>query len=99
MKKFVPICEACWIKENSSWEPESVDEKGNIRLRLKGVATPPKISRGTVENCSDCESLTIAGILKVSGSEVVYGVDGSADYSDYTGFDAGAQPEDEEEEY
>jgi len=97
MKKLVPVCEACWIKENSSWEPESVDDGGNIKLRLKGVSSPQYVKTGAVENCEECKSLTIAGIYKVTDPKIVFGEgeEESNEYSEYTGFSI--DPEEEEE--
>jgi hypothetical protein len=60
----LPICEACWIKENAVWEPHSMDDKGNMILRLKGIEVPVKMNTGETENCSACDKITIAGIYQ-----------------------------------
>lgn len=72
----VPICEACYVKKNAQWEPESIDEKGNILMRLKGVPTPPKYNLNTVENCAECGSITIVGIYELMEPEVVFPEEG-----------------------
>jgi hypothetical protein len=45
---LVPQCELCWIQENSVWEPDSVDERGNIITRLVNVSVPLNLSPGAV---------------------------------------------------
>ena len=98
IKKAVAVCEKCWIDKHSKWEPESVDDKGNIKLRLTGVTTPYFGVRGVVEICTLCGKVTIAGIYDSEEPTVVYGVDSFGDYSDYTGFSAVGEEPDEEEE-
>lgn len=68
----VPICEACYVKKNAQWEPESIDEKGNILMRLKGVPTPAKYNLNNVETCSECGSITIVGIYQFTEPEVLF---------------------------
>jgi hypothetical protein len=60
-----PICEVCWIKQNAEWEPESMDGQGNILMRLKDVEVPTKFNLGSVEICSECSKITIAGIYDI----------------------------------
>lgn len=67
-----PICEACWVKKNAQWEPQSIDDNGNILMRLKGVPTPPKYEIGTVETCYECGSITVVGIYKLQKPEIVF---------------------------
>jgi hypothetical protein len=68
----VPLCEACYVKKNAEWEPESIDERGNILMRLKGVPTPPRYNMDTVENCSNCGLITIVGIYELTEPEVLF---------------------------
>ena len=68
----VPVCEACYVKKNAEWEPESIDEKGNILMRLKGVPTPSRYNMDTVENCSECGAITIVGIYELTEPEVLF---------------------------
>jgi hypothetical protein len=58
------ICESCWLEEHTKWEPESVDEKGKILMRLKGVDVPEKVNNGNVEVCVICGGITVAGIFE-----------------------------------
>lgn len=66
---LVPICERCWIDENSLWEPESVDSAGNIITRLISVTVPIRLVPGTVNDCYICDKLTVVGIY-VSENEL-----------------------------
>ena len=59
---LVPLCERCWIEENSVWEPDSVDEKGNIITRLISVQVPIQLSPGAVNECFTCGRVTVVGI-------------------------------------
>lgn len=59
-----PVCEKCWLRDHTHWEPESVDDMGNILMRLKGVDVPIKYNTGQVETCSECGEITIAGIIE-----------------------------------
>lgn len=67
----MPVCEACWIKDHVSWEPESIDDNGNILMRLKSVDVPKKINTGTVESCSVCNKITVSGIFEFRDPQVV----------------------------
>jgi hypothetical protein len=66
---LVPLCERCWIEENSVWEPESVDMEGNILTRLVSVNVPIKLSPGTVCECFICSKVTVVGIY-VSADDI-----------------------------
>ena len=68
----VPICEACWVKENAEWEPESMDGNGNILMKLKGVPSPKKYDMDTVETCDQCGSITVVGIYKFKDPEIMF---------------------------
>ena len=68
----VPVCEACYLKKYANWEPESVDEKGNILMRLKGVPTPRQYELGVVETCHNCGSVTICGIYDMQEPEIMF---------------------------
>jgi len=59
---LVPLCEKCWIDENSIWEPDSVDERGNILTRLVSVQVPIQLSPGSVNECFTCGRVTVVGI-------------------------------------
>lgn len=58
-----PVCEKCWLKEHTHWEPESVNDTGDILFRLKGVDVPIKYNTGQVETCSKCGEITVSGIF------------------------------------
>lgn len=60
--ELVPLCERCWIDEKSVWEPDSVDEKGNIITRLISVQVPIQLSPGAVNECFTCARVTVVGI-------------------------------------
>lgn len=42
-----------------------MDDDGNILMRLKDVDVPIKFNVGTVEICSECGKVTIAGIYDI----------------------------------
>jgi hypothetical protein len=67
--KPVAVCESCFIMDHARWEPESMDDTGNILMRLVGVDVPIKINNGTVEVCGLCGGLTISGIYEFKSSE------------------------------
>lgn len=67
----VPMCEVCWLKEHARWEPESIDDTGNILMRLTGVDVPVKVNTGAVEVCGDCGKITVAGIFDLRDPEVI----------------------------
>ena len=58
-----PVCEKCWLHVHTHWEPESVNDTGDILFRLKGVDVPIKYNTGQVETCSECGEITISGIF------------------------------------
>jgi hypothetical protein len=64
-----PTCEKCWLKEHAHWEPESVDDEGNILFRLKGVDVPLKYNTGAVESCRLCGEITVSGIYELTEEE------------------------------
>lgn len=66
---LVPICERCWINENSTWEPESVDEDGGITTRLVSITLPIKLVPGSANDCYICDKITVVGIY-VSENEL-----------------------------
>lgn len=59
------ICEVCWLIDHTDWEPESMDERGNIVMRLTGVEIPTRVNIEAVEVCEDCGSITVAGIYEM----------------------------------
>lgn len=73
MKSPTPICEACWIQQHSTWEPHSMDDSGNIMMRLKDVEIPLKYNTGVVEICDICDKVTIAGIYQLMSSDIHFG--------------------------
>jgi hypothetical protein len=89
----MPVCEQCWLKEHARWEPHSMDGHGNIKMALSGVDVPQKINTGSVETCSGCGKITIAGIFDVKEQQIIFNAgEESQDYeedeaSDYYGED------------
>ncbi len=75
MMSPTPVCEQCWLKEHSRWEPHSMDDHGNIKMALSGVDVPQKINTGSVESCSVCGKITIAGIFDIQEQNVFYTVE------------------------
>jgi len=71
----LPVCESCWIENHAKWEPESMDINGRILMRLKGVEVPSKVNNGSVEVCSMCGSVTIAGIYEMKLTSEAYFLD------------------------
>ena len=65
-ENLVPVCERCWIDENSLWEADSVDINGNIITRLISVTIPIEVSPGAVSDCYVCGRLTVVGIYMSS---------------------------------
>lgn len=66
------VCESCWLQDHSKWEPQSINEEGNIVMRLVGVDTPEVACIGDVEVCCMCGSITIAGIYEMKDPTKVY---------------------------
>jgi hypothetical protein len=66
------LCEACWLKDHARWEPESMDNKGDILMRLTGVDVPVKVNTGAVEVCTNCGNITVAGIFEMQDPKVVF---------------------------
>jgi hypothetical protein len=64
-----PICEKCWLKDHTQWEPESVGDDGEVLFRLKGVDVPLKYNTGQVETCTVCGEITISGIFDLMNSD------------------------------
>jgi hypothetical protein len=86
------VCEICWLSEHSRWEPESMDETGNLIMRLTGVDVPHKINNGEVDICCTCGGLTVSGIYEFKEqSEVFFYDDNKNEYelemNDYDGDD------------
>lgn len=61
----VSVCEQCWLKDHSRWEPESMDAEGQILIKLTGVDVPTKVNTGTVEICYNCGGITVSGIFEM----------------------------------
>jgi hypothetical protein len=64
-------CEECWLSAHSKWEPQSIDQTGNIMMKLVGIEVPQKTNTGSVEVCCTCGSITIAGIYEMKNPETV----------------------------
>lgn len=69
-----PICEVCWLKARSRWEPHSMDDDGNIKMILAGVDVPQKLNTGSVETCTECGKITIAGIFDLRNPKIEFTV-------------------------
>jgi hypothetical protein len=68
----MPVCENCFLDEHTKWEPDSMDEEGNVLMRLIGVDTPLRANPESVETCSLCGSITVAGIYEMFKPSEVY---------------------------
>ena len=70
---FIPValCEVCWLIDHTSWEPESMNEEGQIIMRLTGVEVPEKINNDSVDVCAICGSITVSGIYEIRNKESV----------------------------
>jgi hypothetical protein len=66
------VCEVCWLLDHVKWEPESIDETGNVLMRLVGVDVPQKVNSGEVDICCMCGGLTISGIYEFKDPKKVY---------------------------
>lgn len=87
------ICESCWLVENTRWEPESMDEKGRIMLRLTGVGMPEMVGAESVEVCCMCGELTVVGIYVLRDPDIVPFPDNSKE--ERFGFLVGLNEDDE----
>lgn len=67
----VAICEMCWLIDHTDWEPESMTQEGQIVMRLTGVDVPEKVNTETVDICSMCGNITIAGIYELRDPQTV----------------------------
>ena len=70
--KPMAVCESCWLTDHTKWEPESMDETGNILLKLVGVEVPQKVNTGEVDVCCMCGAITVCGIYEFKDPEKVY---------------------------
>jgi hypothetical protein len=68
----VALCETCWLKDHARWEPESMSDGGDILMRLTGVDVPIKVNTGSVEVCTSCGRITVAGIFELQDPKVVF---------------------------
>lgn len=70
---FVPvaICEMCWLIDHTDWEPESINEDGQIVMRLTGVDVPEKVNTECVDICAICGGITISGIYEMRDPSTV----------------------------
>ena len=72
----VPVCEVCWLIEHTNWEPEAMTSDGKLIMKLTGVDVPTRADTESVDVCSDCGSITIAGIYDLRDKSTL------ADYGD-----------------
>lgn len=76
--KLYPQCEACWIRDNSRWEPEGVSDSGQLIAKLVAIAVPEmRLKNMTPEVCVDCGDVTVVGIYIEKEGIVNYDVDPS----------------------
>lgn len=66
-----PICEKCWLDENTYWEPEGVDEDGMIISKLTKIALPGDLELGKVQTCCMCADITVVGLYVERDPETV----------------------------
>ena len=69
------LCESCYLDDHIRWEPESMNDDGEILMRLLGVDVPEKVNTETVETCCMCGCITIAGIFEMHKPTEVYFLD------------------------
>lgn len=60
-----PICEKCFIELNIVWEFYSVNEDGELIMRMKSLESPFKINRNFMGVCAVCMNPTISGIYQL----------------------------------
>ncbi len=77
--KLYPQCEACWVHDNSRWEPEGVTVDGQLIAQLVAVAVPEmRLTNLTPEICADCGDVTVVGIyIEKEEGNVPFDVDSS----------------------
>lgn len=97
-----PVCEVCWLIEHTIWEPESVDENGKVLMRLIGVDVPEKVNTDSVDVCSACGAITVAGIYELRDPKDFdeYAVDYSSEVYDPMSFtiELGTSEDEKEED-
>ena len=72
VKRPMAFCELCFLDDHTTWEPESMDDQGQIMMRLVKVDVPSKVNTDTVETCCMCGAITIAGIFEMVDPQKVY---------------------------
>ena len=80
------VCEVCWLIDHTDWEPESMDERGNIVMRLTGVDMPKKVDIEAVEVCEYCGSITVAGIYEMMAPDMLENEDRTMTRDEATSF-------------
>jgi hypothetical protein len=75
-----PICEICYLIDNTLWEPESVDQHGRVIMRLTEIVVPSKVNTDIVEICEECGGITVAGIYELRNPEDAKNRDEDGDY-------------------
>jgi hypothetical protein len=68
----MPVCEPCFLVEHTRWEPDSIDEYGNILMKLIGVDSPLRGKVDAVDVCCMCGSITVAGIFEMLKPSEIY---------------------------
>lgn len=76
----VALCEVCWLIDHTNWEPESMNEEGQIVMRLTGVDVPEKINNDSVEICAICGSITVSGIYEIRDKSTVNFLDNDDEF-------------------
>lgn len=66
------VCETCWLSDHTRWEPESMNETGNMLLRLVGVDVPQKVNTGEVDVCCMCGAITVGGIYEFKDADKIH---------------------------
>jgi hypothetical protein len=66
------LCELCYLDDHILWEPESMNEDGQILMKLISVDVPEKVNTESVETCCMCGSITVAGIFEMMNPKEVY---------------------------
>ena len=72
VRRPMALCELCFLDDHTRWEPESMDDQGQIMMRLVSVEVPEKVNTESVETCCMCGAITVAGIFEMMNPLEVY---------------------------
>lgn len=72
VKRPMAFCELCFLDDHTRWEPESMDDQGQIMMKLVSVDVPKKVNTESVETCCMCGAITVAGIFQMMNPLEVY---------------------------